>query len=140
MLTNQETQLLLELRNPEVRTVGRARLTALLNALDRVNLEAGHLERKVEASAFFANNLWLAASGVIGEAEIANHSRLQDPACAGHRNDLLALVQLRYDAQAWRESSGCLPGQDLPEAQLQARTNPLAEPVYAEPFAAGQTV
>ena len=135
MMTPADHILLRELRNPDVRTIGRARIVSLLDAFDRNELDTLRAVTDANADAeqthFIANNLWLAASGIIGEAEIMAHPRLAAAGWDDHRIDLLKLVQLRHEAEAYR----VLMGHDLPPLPT-ATPSPITDAVYSDPFPA----
>lgn len=96
--TPEDAQLLAELARPEVATIGQSRLKKLLALCWRCINGAKAAEEAAQAHAFVASALWLAASGTLTEEMIRTQPRLS----AEQKSDCLALLQMRYDAEAWR--------------------------------------
>ncbi|MGI4873219.1 MAG: hypothetical protein ACRYFX_18820 [Janthinobacterium lividum] len=116
VLTPDETTLLADLAKPAVHTIGRPRIKQLLALCWRCINAEREADQNAAAWQFVAKALWLAASGVLTEEMIAQQPRLTEE----QKADCLKLLQLRYDADAWRKHTGF----DLP---------PLPEAVFAEP-------
>lgn len=112
-LTPTENDLLTLLAAPNVPMIGKGRMKevgALCYRLIALANEAEQAAATKEKDAFMtqlgANALWMAATGELTEEAIEMH-----PMLAGKvRRDLLAMRQMRLDAEQWREYCGL----DLP--------------------------
>lgn len=122
VLTPIEGKTVFDIAKPQVRSIGRPRIDELLGIVQKLHDGIQAAEERTDAAQFLLNAFWLAASGVISEADIAANPRVS-PA---QRADLLTMTQLRYDAEAWRASSGYVPATDLPTA------DPAPAPIRSE--------
>lgn len=93
-----DATLLAALARKDVPTIGRARIKQLVALCWRCINAEKQADEEAQAQAFLANALWLAASGKLTEGMIATQVRLTPE----QKRDCLALLQLRYDAEAWR--------------------------------------
>ena len=122
LFTPQETRLLDELAPATVRTIGRPRISGLLalfrRAIGVYDAKVGQLNE----ARFHNNAFWLAASGVLGEGQITARQDLPESLKA----DLLSIVQMRLDAEQWRQYCGldlpALPAVGPPASDLAANT------------------
>jgi hypothetical protein len=106
-ITKQENDLLHALTGDKVSIMGKPRMKQVATFIHRLMYlvdEAAEAKRKAEVQ---AHGLWLTASGKLTEDDINANLGLSDE----HRADLLKLVQLRHDADHWREHTGF----DLPD-------------------------
>lgn len=112
VLTPPEGKTVIEIANPAVRSIGRPRIDALLGIVQKLHDGIQAADERTDAATFLLNAFWLAASGKIGEADIAANPRVSPQ----QRDDLLAMCQLRCDAEAWRGCTDYVPGAALPTA------------------------
>lgn len=112
VLTAAENTLLTDLAKPAVHTIGRPRIKQLLALVWRCINAEHEADQNAQAHQFLASALWLAAAGELTEEMIANQPRLS----AEQKGDCLKILQLRLDAEQWREYCGLDNLPALPEA------------------------
>lgn len=122
VLTPLEGKAIFDIAKPSVRSIGRPRIEELLGIVQKLHDGIQAAEERVDAASFLLNAFWLAASGKISEADIESNPRVS----AQQREDLLAMTQLRYDAEAWRASAGHEVATALPTADIIAPTPVIA--------------
>ena len=120
-LPDADATLLSDLARKDVATIGRRRIKQLLALCWRCINGQKQAEEEACAQTFLANALWLAASGKLTEVMIAVQARLTPE----QKGDCLALLQMRYDAEAWRAHCEL----DLPPLPVAVEADP--EPIPA---------
>lgn len=101
-LTSKENELLKVLTTPGINMLGKARMKELSMFIHRLMFLADESERGKRKAELLANAFWLIGSGALTEQEILARPGLTEQ----EREDMLAMLQLRFDAVAWREHTG----------------------------------
>lgn len=123
LLTLEEGKLLADLNKPDCRTIGRPRILEMLGIVQKCQQGVAEARQEQAAATIMANGIFLAAAGKLTEDEINNarHVSLEQKA------DLLAVVQMRYYAEAYLQLMGLEPASPLPTV-----ASPIHDTVYSE--------
>lgn len=102
VITPAEGRILFEAAQPGVLVLGRQRLDQILSIVQKLHDGMQEAEQQLDAHKFMLNAFWLASCGELREERIRENPRVSDE----QREDLLAMAQLRLDAEQWREHTG----------------------------------
>jgi len=128
LLAPAEGKILADLNNPACLTIGRKRIEQVMGIVSRLLTTATAAIEQAQGveqhSELLVQGWWLALSGELAEEMIAAQPRLS----AEEKDDLLKVLQLRYDADAYRAIMG--PQQN----PLPAMESPIGDLVYSGPL------